>query len=215
MQLHVAVDQLPEDLPAKQRFGRVLELMRQVIEEGRNAVRGLRPVRSDPPDLEQTFSRIRQELAIQEQFGFRVIVEGRPKGLPPVLHDEIYLIGREALVNALRHSQGKNIEVEVKYATDYLRVLIRDDGCGIDPQVLQSGRDGHWGLTSMRERAERIGARLDVRSRTPAGTEVELSVPSQIAFLNQSSIRPLNWLARLSPLKALARLRKPETGEGE
>lgn len=201
MQLHVAVDQLPEDLSAKQRFGRVLQLMRQVIEEGRNAVRGLRSARSDSPDLKQAFSRIWQELAIQEQFGFRVIVEGRPRSLPPILHDEVYLIGREALVNAFRHSHGENIEVEVDYAPKHLRILVRDDGCGIDPQVLRSGRDGHWGLTNMRERAERIGARLDVRSSAAAGTEVELSIPSQVAFQIQSSNRLPRWLARLFAAK--------------
>ena len=57
-----------------------------------------------------------------------------------------------------------------------------DDGRGIDPQVLLAGRDGHWGLPGMRERAERVGARLRVWSRTAAGTEVELSVPNSIAF---------------------------------
>jgi signal transduction histidine kinase len=198
MQLHVAVNQLPEALPAKQRFGRVLQLMGQVIEEGRNAVRGLRSASSNSLDLEQAFSRIRQDLAIQEQFSFRVIVEGRPRSLPPILHDEVYLIGREALVNAFRHSHGENIEVEVEYAPKQLRVLVRDDGCGIDPQVLRSGRDGHWGLTSMRERAERIGARLDVRSSAATGTEVELSVPSQVAFQIRSSNRLPRWFARLS-----------------
>jgi signal transduction histidine kinase len=201
MQLHVAVDQLPEDLPAKQRFGRVLQLMRQVIDEGRNTLRGLRPRNRDSLDLEQSFSRIRQELAIQEQFGFRVIVEGRPGALPQVLHDEIYLIGREALVNAFRHSRGKNIEVKVEYAPSHLRVLVRDDGCGIDPQVLRSGRDGHWGLSSMRDRAKRIGARLDVRSSATEGTEVELSIPSLVAFQVQSSNRLQGWFARLSAVK--------------
>jgi signal transduction histidine kinase/ligand-binding sensor domain-containing protein len=201
MQLHVALNQLPEDLPAKQRFSRVLQLMRQVIEEGRNAVRGLRSVSSDSLDLEEAFSRMRQELAIQEQFGFRVIVEGRPRPLPPILHDEVYLIGREALVNAFRHSHGENIEVEVEYAPRQLRILVRDDGCGIDPQVLRSGRDGHWGLASMKERAERIGARLDVRSSAAAGTEVELSIPSQVAFQIQSSKRLPGWFARFSAAK--------------
>jgi signal transduction histidine kinase/ligand-binding sensor domain-containing protein len=201
MQLHVAVDQLPEALPAKPRFGRVLQLMGQVIEEGRNAVRGLRSASADSPDLEQAFSRIRQEFAIQEQFGFRVTVEGRPRSLPPVLHDEVYLIGREALVNAFRHSQGENIEVEMEYTPSLLRVLVRDDGLGIDPQVLRSGRDGHWGLTSMRERAERIGARLDVRSGAGGGTVVELSVPSQDGFQLRPSYRLPKWFARLSSIK--------------
>ena len=121
--------------------------------------------------------------------------------MPPILHDEVYLIGREALVNAFRHSHGENIEVEVDYAPKHLRILVRDDGCGIDPQVLRSGRDGHWGLTNMRERAERIGARLDVRSSAAAGTEVELSIPSQVAFQIQSSNRLSRWLARLFAAK--------------
>jgi signal transduction histidine kinase len=197
MQLHVAADQLPVDSPTKPQLGRVLQLMGRVIEEGRNAVRGLRSSGGGSPlDLEQAFSVIPLELAIKEQIGFRVIVEGRRRPLHPLTRDEVYRIGREALVNAYRHSRAKNIEVEVEYASSHLRILVRDDGCGIDPQVLQSGREGHWGLPGMRERAEAIGARLKVWSRTAAGTEVELSVPSRVAFQIQPSNNGRNWLAR-------------------
>ncbi|MEP7342140.1 MAG: triple tyrosine motif-containing protein, partial [Acidobacteriota bacterium] len=209
MQLHVAIEQVPDDLQAKTRLSRILRLMGQVIEEGRNAVRGLRSANSESLDLEQAFSRIRQELAVHnemgEQTGFRIIVEGRPKTLAPILRDEIYSIGREALVNAFRHSQAKSIEVEVEYAVSYLRILVRDDGCGIDPQVLRAGRDGHWGLASMRERAERIGARLDVRNRAAAGTEVELSVPGKVAFQIQYSNRPRRLFAILFAAKSRRR----------
>jgi len=59
---------------------------------------------------------------------------------------------------------------------------VRDNGCGIDPQVLQEGREGHWGLTGMRERAERIGANLAIESAAGGGTVVQLSVPSAVAF---------------------------------
>jgi len=215
MQLHVVMDQVPETLPAKQRLGRALQLMAQVIEEGRDAVRGLRSADSDSLDLEQAFSRIRHELAVQEQVGFRVVVEGRPRGLHPVLRDEVYRIGREALVNAFHHSQAKSVEVEVEYAGNHLRVLVRDDGCGIDPQVLRSGRDGHWGLSGMRERAERIGARLEIRSRVAAGTEVELSVPGQIAFQTASSNRPRRWFARLSAAKGISRNNHQSKNEGK
>ena len=215
MQLHVVMDQVPETLPAKQRLGRALQLMAQVIEEGRDAVRGLRSADSDSLDLEQAFSRIRHELAVQEQVGFRVVVEGRPRGLHPVLRDEVYRIGREAVVNAFHHSQAKSVEVEVEYAGNHLRVLVRDDGCGIDPQVLRSGRDGHWGLSGMRERAERIGARLEIRSRVAAGTEVELSVPGQIAFQTASSNRPRRWFARLSAAKGISRNNHQSKNEGK
>src|SRR5262249_54785388 len=214
MQLHVAADQVPDDLPAKSRLGRALQLMGQVIDEGRNAVRGLRSANNDSLDLEQAFSRIRQELAIQEQVGFRVIVEGRPRGLHPILRDEVYRIGREALINAFRHSRAKSVEVEVEYGVNHLRILVRDDGCGIDPQVLRSGRDGHFGLTSMRERAERIGAQLTVGSRAASGTEVELSVPWHTAFESQPATRLPRWLARLSDRRAERKLRQSgEVGE--
>src|SRR5262249_11927801 len=149
------------------------------VDEGRNAVRGLRASPS-ALNLEQAFAHIQQEVGIKDEVGFRVIVDGQPRPLHYLLRDEVYRIGREALVNALRHSQAKNIEVELQYAASQLRVRVRDNGCGIDPQVLRSGRDGHWGLPGMRERAERIGARLQVWSSAAAGTEVELSVPGQI-----------------------------------
>jgi signal transduction histidine kinase len=99
-----------------------------------------------------------------------------------MLRDEIYRIGREALVNAFRHAQAQQIEMEIQYKSNSLRVQVRDDGCGIDPKVLRTGLDGHWGLVGMRERAERIGARLRVTSSAAAGTEVDLSVPAILAF---------------------------------
>lgn len=187
MQLHVAVDNLPADSPAKPLLSRVQQLMGQVIEEGRNA--------------------------IQEQIGFRVIVEGRPRPLHPMIRDEVYRIGREALVNAFRHSQAKRIEVELEYAAKHLRILVRDDGCGIDSKVLRSGRDRHWGLSGMRERAERIGGRLNVWSRTTAGTEVELSVPNHIAFQIEPSGRGAKWFARLYRRRRGARAIESKKGQ--
>src|SRR5215469_8239323 len=77
-----------------------------------------------------------------------------------IIRDEVYAIGREALVNSFRHSGASRIEVDAEYSISQLRVLVRDDGCGIDAQVLECGRDGHWGLSGMRERAEKIGAKL-------------------------------------------------------
>jgi signal transduction histidine kinase len=182
MQLDVAVDQLPANSPAKLPLSRVLELMRRVMEDGRNAVRGLRSSNSDFDDLMQTFSRIAQDLGIEVQMDFRVIVLGAARKLHPLIRDEVYYIGRELLVNAFRHSRASRIEVELEYAPKRFRIVVRDDGCGIDPQVLRMGREGHWGLLGMRERAERVGARLRVWSRAAAGTEVALSVPNSIAF---------------------------------
>lgn len=185
MQLHVANNNLADDSPAKPMVKRVMELMSQVIDEGRDAVRGLRSTSGNADDLETAFSQIGQQFGNSEVKDFRVIVEGKPMQLHPIIRDEAYRIGREALVNAFRHAQAGKIEVEVEYAAKNLRIVVRDDGTGIDSQVLESGKDGHWGLSGMRERAESIGARLRVWSRINTGTEVELSIPAHIAFAPQ------------------------------
>ena len=182
MQLHVVCDQLPTDSPYAQRLNRVLELMGRVIEEGRNAVRGLRVPGESPDDLENAFSRLAEELNVEGSVRFKVVGQGHPRPLSGPVREEVYRIGREALVNAFRHAKAGAIEVEVEFAHGHVRLLVRDDGVGIDPRVLESGREGHWGLPGMRERAERIGSRLRVWSREGAGTEIELSVPAGIAF---------------------------------
>jgi signal transduction histidine kinase/ligand-binding sensor domain-containing protein len=182
MQMHVVNDHLAIDSPEKPLVSRILELMGQVIEEGRNSVRGLRSSKLSSLDLESAFSQIRREFPMQSQIGFRVIVEGTPRPLRSAIREEVYLIGHEALSNAFRHAHASDIEVELEYASSHLRVLIRDNGGGIDSQVLRSGRDGHWGLSGMKERSERIGGKLRVLSHAGAGTEVELSVPGPIAF---------------------------------
>jgi signal transduction histidine kinase len=209
MQLHLAVDQVPEPSPARRRLDEVLALMARVVDEGRNAVRGLRSV-DDGHDLEQAFARIREDVRVGDDVELRVIREGPPRPLHPMVRDEVYRIGREALVNAIRHSGAAKIEVAVECAAHHLRVLVRDDGRGIDPEVLRAGRDGHWGLSGMRERAERVGGHLRVWSRPGAGTEVELAVPGHLAF---RSATPPGPRARLMALTRWWRPRIPRTGD--
>jgi signal transduction histidine kinase len=182
MQLHVATDKLPADSPAKAPLGRVLQLMSQVIDEGRSAVRGLRSGDGVGRDLAEALSGIQQELGVARPVEYRVIVEGQARPLSAGVRDDVYRIGREALVNAFRHSDAATIEVEIEYASRHVRLLVRDDGRGIEPEIVKSGAEGHWGLSGMRERAERIGARLKLFSRAGAGTEVELFIPGHIAF---------------------------------
>jgi signal transduction histidine kinase/ligand-binding sensor domain-containing protein len=209
MQLHVADDRLPEDSPAKPLLGRVLQLMGRVMDEGRNTVRGLRSSDIVRQNLEEEFSRIQKDLAISTESEFRVIVEGAPRPLRPVIHDEIYFIGREALANAFRHSGASDVVVEIEYSTSHLRVMVRDNGCGVDPQVVITGRDGHWGLSGMRERTERIGGKLRVLSMASAGTEIHLSVPSRLAFEPEFSARKNVWFSRLYSRSAVED--KPQT----
>jgi signal transduction histidine kinase len=172
--------------------------MQRVIEEGRNAVRGLRsPAAANQGDLEEAFSRVPEELIPKQGIDFRVIGEGQARPLDAVIRDEVYWIGREAVINAFQHSGANRIEVQVEFAASGLRVAVRDDGQGIAPPLLQAGREGHWGLAGMRERATRIGGRLEVWTTVEAGTEVEISVPGRVAFQAQPRRSRWRWLARL------------------
>jgi signal transduction histidine kinase len=182
MQLHTAVDDLPADFAARTRFSGILDRMDQVLEDGRRAVQGLRSPQEGGASLGRALASVPSDLCHPSTVEFKVVVVGRPRELMPAVSYELYRIGREAIVNAYRHSRAKRIETEIEYRPAELRIAVRDNGCGIDPQQLQWGRPGHWGLLGMRERAERIGAQLHLLSKVAAGTEVEVWVPSRIAF---------------------------------
>lgn len=182
IQLASAVESLPADSHVKSKFDQILQLMEQGIEEGRNAIQCLRSPDAGPLDLVAALSAVRREFWAQPGVDFRATVVGQQQPLRSAIQQEIYSIGREALVNALCHSRAKRIDLEVKYADRNLTIWIRDNGCGMDPQVVETGRKGHWGLTGMRERAARIGGQLKIFTNPNAGTEIELSIPSDVAF---------------------------------
>jgi signal transduction histidine kinase len=174
----------------------------QAIVEGRDAIQDLRPTVNPQRDLEHLLTVAAQELAkAQDANGtppmFRVTVEGPPRSLSPIFQDEVYRIGREVLRNAFRHSQASHIEAEVRYDNRKLRLRIRDDGKGIDRDIMTEGaRAGHWGLPGARERATRIGARLDFWSEAGAGTEVELTVPASRAYAKAQAQRRFGFFRK-------------------
>src|SRR5215470_13762703 len=182
MQLGVAVDAVPEESAVKPRLDRVLQIMSRGIEEGRSTIQGLRSSDSAARDLVMALSGVEQELSYRPDIDFRVNVAGRQQPLNPLIQQEIYRIGREALLNAFCHSRAKRVELELEYGDGELQMRVRDNGIGIDPQVLRDGRKGHWGLAGLRERAARIGGQLKISSSPTHGTEVRLSIPSDVAF---------------------------------
>ncbi len=196
LQLALANSEISPDAPAKPLVERVFQLLRQMIDEGRNAVRGLRSGPSDSHELERAFAQIPGDLAADAKIRYQLIVEGTPRSLRPEIRDEVYRIGREALANAFRHSHASDIETVLDYSQDHFRIVVRDNGRGIDAEVLRSGRDGHWGLSGMRERSKKVGARLEVCSAAGAGTEVDLIIPGSTAFKDSVRNGSMGWLAR-------------------
>jgi signal transduction histidine kinase len=164
-----------------------LERADQAIAEGRDAIQNLRSSTTVSNELAQAITSLAEELTSgangeKSSATFRISVEGSPRDLNPIVRDDIHRIAREALRNAFRHAQAAQIEAEVTYGVREVRLRIRDDGKGIDTSHLSGGRARHWGLTGMRERAEQIGARLNLWSKVGAGTEVELCIPGSVAY---------------------------------
>jgi signal transduction histidine kinase/streptogramin lyase len=169
------------------------------IAEGRDAIQELRSPPPDRDDLAKVLTITGRDLARTQEstdrrVSFHVEVEGERQPLKPLLQDEVYMITRELLRNAFQHAESAQIEAEIRYDPNLLRIHVRDDGKGIDPEILKAGgRDGHWGLAGMRERAKRIGVRLDFWSEAGAGTEARLTVPASIAYqTNSKEIR--SWI---------------------
>jgi signal transduction histidine kinase/ligand-binding sensor domain-containing protein len=167
-----------------------LEAADQAIGEGRDAVQNLRSSTFDDRDLPGSLGALGEELSVgfaaPARPQYRVVVEGRPRELIPVVRDEAYRIVREAVRNAYQHAKAKHIEVEVTFGDADITLRVRDDGIGVDPLILRRGqRAGHWGLPGMRERARSFGGRLDVWSEKNAGTEVELRIGARIAYAEQ------------------------------
>jgi len=160
----------------------------QALAEGRSSIQELRAELLKEINVEQMLLAMGRELAPSQNNErgsprLRVIVEGTRRAKRPMIREEIYRIAREALRNAYRHADARSIEAELRYDDDAFVLIVRDDGKGIDPKVLKEhGRAGHWGLSGAYERAEGIGARLDVWSEAGAGTEVRLTVPGSIAY---------------------------------
>jgi signal transduction histidine kinase/ligand-binding sensor domain-containing protein len=157
----------------------------QANEEGRAALNSLRSSTREPNDLAEAFRRALDECRVHSNLEVSLFVVGEGRDLHPVLRDEIYRIGYEAIRNACRHSIGGSVDVLLEYARD-LTLRIRDDGVGIDPAVLKQGKDGHFGVRGMRERAARIGGRLEIETAPRSGTVVTLVVPGRVAFTTGS-----------------------------
>ncbi|MFZ2001867.1 MAG: two-component regulator propeller domain-containing protein [Candidatus Sulfotelmatobacter sp.] len=178
-----------------------LDRTEQAIAESRDAIRD---IRSDivaqtalPELLTRTGSELAQSQADQDVPTFGLTVEGEQRTLTPIIREETYRIALELLRNAFRHAKAHRIETEIRYDDDTLRLRIRDDGKGMDLKVLQGDSSGHWGLRGVRERAQRIGAKLDVWSEAGAGAEFQLTVPAGIAYVGSGDSLPFRLLRKV------------------
>ncbi len=198
LRFDAVAQQIPPDQPAYSDLESTLNRADEVLAEGRDRVRNLRTNSVPFGDLPAAFQNVVEEISQGRDVTFKAVVEGNVRELHPMVREEAYCIGREALINALTHSEGHHVEVEIAYKLQMFLLRVRDDGRGFDSGILEDGgRPGHWGLQGMRERAERIGAELKIWSGHRTGTEVELSVPSPTAYQTDRLKMKNSWIRRL------------------
>jgi signal transduction histidine kinase len=185
---------------ARERLQSAIDQAEQAINEGRRAIQGLRSSTVETNDLAAALNTLAAELAANRGgpsppvFGLQV--EGTSRELHAILRDNVFRIVAEALRNAFVHAEASRIEVEIHSDERQLRLRIRDDGKGIDSQIVtDKGCPGHWGLHGMHERAKLVGGNLEVWSRLDCGTEIELTIPASIAYV-RPTIRRRSWFAR-------------------
>ena len=187
-----ATDRIPPGEPARGLMEQSLDRADQLLGESRDKVKNLRPATTE--DMPQALALEGEQFAQAHPTEFRVSVQGVSRALHPIVREEGFLIGREALGNAFRHSHARRIEAEVSYGKTALHIRIRDDGEGIGAALLDAGgRPGHFGLLGMRERAKKLGAHLEIWSKPGAGTEIDLRVPAHVAYGRAKKTSPGVW----------------------
>jgi signal transduction histidine kinase/ligand-binding sensor domain-containing protein len=197
LRFNTGTNQLPSDTPARPIFVAALEQSDQVMLEGRKLVLDLRE-ENESAVLEDVLARTGEDLGTQYPVPFKLTVLGTPRGLQPDASRELYSLGREALYNAFRHANAKLIELELDYSAKGIVLKVRDDGDGMSEEVLRDKkRPGHWGLPGMFERAEKIDGTLTLWSRAGSGTEIEVSVPAETVYREESKSFLPEWFIRL------------------
>jgi len=178
--------------PAHREMIEALDSADAIVVEGRDRVHALRQW-SETRSLSDLIGRTAERLLRPEKVETRVIVEGAQRQVYPAVADELLRITDEALFNIARHAQARSVTIAIIFGAKALTLRIIDDGVGIAPPIVaQGGIAGHFGLTGMRERAVKIGGQLAITPAAPRGTQVEVTIRDDIAYVDRS--RPF-WLA--------------------
>ena len=174
VQMHRAMEQLSEWLA-------------RAMQEGRAALNSLRTSTIQRNDLADALQRAAENDFVPGSMTVTFSVIGDSRDMHPIVRDEVYRIGYEAIRNACLHSTATRLEIDLIYSRD-LTLSVNDNGTGFDPAIIESGKDEHFGLQGMRERAAHISAKLALMT-SASGTKIRLVVPGGIIFQTSSPFR--------------------------
>jgi signal transduction histidine kinase len=183
-----ALEQSTDPIRMRRAMEQLSAWLAKAMQEARATLNSLRTTTTRTNDLAEALQRAAEDGVIPSSMAVTFSVIGDAREMHPIVRDEIYRIGYEAIRNACTHSGARQLEVELRYA-DNLVLRVADNGRGIDPAIADKGKDGHFGLQGMRERAFRIGANLTIGSSSSFGTEIRLTVPGGMIFRKMKSVR--------------------------
>jgi signal transduction histidine kinase len=155
--------------------------LEQAVTEGRAALHALRVTTTERNHLAQFLERTAKEHCDSRSISVALTVIRDAKDLHPIVRDEITRISEEAIRNTCLHSRASQLSIELRYAND-LSISFQDNGIGIDPEVVDMGKEGHFGIKGMRERSARLRARITIKSTLNAGTSITLQVPGAVIY---------------------------------
>lgn len=187
LRVHAISEQLPDDSELRQSLNITLDRATHLLEEGRDRVQSLRVTQTAGHELGACLERFAKDLVTADGPELVTLISGKPRPLQAEAADELLLIGQEALSNAFRHSRARRIELRVDYQSRLLSLEISDNGVGFDARAADPGRQRHWGLTGMRERAENLGAALSIVSHSGQGCRIHLELSAQRVYASAAA----------------------------
>ncbi len=197
--VQMATARVSRDDPLRAMLERALDHADALIAEGRDRIQDLRRPAEAADDLPRFLATVGERLARDGAVKFRASVEGPACALETGALHESHAICREAMMNAFRHADAGSIEVRIVYGRCELQVFVRDDGRGMNTDLLDLQQaHGCWGLKGMYERARMIGAAFDIASWPGKGATVSLKIPARTAYARSRSRFPWTSPWRLS-----------------
>lgn len=188
-------NRMPPEEEARAHLESALRRADDVITEGRNRVQDLR-VSDGSSDLPGLLKDRAEGAGFDPAVHVRIVVEGRPRPVHPLVSVELGRIAEEALFNVVRHAHAGAVEITIRFSRRELGVEICDDGVGLPPDICDAGgKPGHFGLVGMDERARRIGGSFSIESKPGIGAAVTVTLPARLAYADHQPRRRL--LSRL------------------
>ena len=164
---------------ARNQLSRLRQTIDVYVNEARHAIWNLRSPLLEKTDLATALRGVGERVASQSSVDFDFVVTGTPSPCASEVEEQLLRIGHEAVVNAVRHARASHVRMQLACQRESLRLSIWDDGRGLPVEPHETGKDRHFGLSTMRERAESIGGRFGIKSSPGMGTEVDAVVPRE------------------------------------